>query len=543
VGSLLGALLGGYALLFWLDLHDTYRLSVLALALSAAILTTSVFPRRTAIAVVAFAAALVTVAVQPAWPPERLSAGLFRERSLVSVAGDGPDAFFERYRSGWGEYVLFHRDDPSTSVLVHDRPGRGGGRVRGLWTNGKNDSSIPTDDVTTGLLALLPALLAEKAERAFVIGYGTGFSVGKLAALDSVHEIAVAEISPGVVEAAPLFEGLNGGAVRSPKTRIIRSDAYRALLRSDGRFDVIVSEPSNPWMVGVEQLYSREFLRAARARLAPGGVFAQWIHSYEMNRKTLGIVFRTYRDAFDAVAVWYGRGPDLILLGFENGAHRIDLERVEERWEREGFEPLVRALPVPTFESLLAHELLPLGVLAAADLPYPAHTMARPILSHEAARAFFEGKSAPLPVEPSRETATLGAEASLLRRYRARRGRPPSSVERGTVILEVCRHRLELCAVEIAQWQNEEPRSPELAALVPVVRASGKHAAAVHPELRKTLSIFFGRGSLDELAPRYETLRLFFELYSYAAPFDLDVLDGIRARCASDPRCRAEAGP
>jgi spermidine synthase len=87
-------------------------------------------------------------------------------------------------------------------------------------------------------VSLLPALLAEKAERAFVIGFGTGVTAGEFAALDSAREVVVAEISRGVIEAAPLFDFANQNASRHPKVQMLRGDAYRTLLRSEGSFDV-----------------------------------------------------------------------------------------------------------------------------------------------------------------------------------------------------------------------------------------------------------------------------------------------------------------
>src|SRR5690606_25173202 len=117
--------------------------------------------------------------------------------------------------------------------------------------------------------------------------------------------IVVAEISPAIMEAAPYFDEGNLNASKSDKVRVVVSDAYRALLRSRQPFDVIVSEPSNPWVTGVEMLFSREFLAAARDRLAPGGVLAQWFHTYETDDATLDIVLRTYASVFDRVAVWY----------------------------------------------------------------------------------------------------------------------------------------------------------------------------------------------------------------------------------------------
>ena len=141
---------------------------------------------------------------------------------------------------------------------------------------------------------LIPALLTDDPARTFVIGWGTGVTVGELAALPEAKEVVVAEISPGVLEGAPLFRPLNQGADVNPKVAALRRDAYRALLRSEGQFGIIASEPSNPWVTGVEMLYSREFLEAARARLTPGGVYAQWFHLYEVDAETVEIVAHTY---------------------------------------------------------------------------------------------------------------------------------------------------------------------------------------------------------------------------------------------------------
>ena len=111
------------------------------------------------------------------------------------------------------------------------------------------------------LLALIPALMAEKLERCFVIGFGTGVSAGELAALEGVQGgRCPPRFSRAVIEAAPLFDEGNLGASKNPKVTIRRGDAYRTLMRTEGKYDVIVSEPSNPWVSGVEMLYSIEFL-------------------------------------------------------------------------------------------------------------------------------------------------------------------------------------------------------------------------------------------------------------------------------------------
>jgi predicted membrane-bound spermidine synthase len=543
VGSLAGALLGGYALLFWLDLHHTYRLAVLALALAAALLSARVLPQRRFAAGVALLAVAGLLAAQPAWRPERLMAGLFRSRLPAELFAGGPDAYFAWVRELWSEgYVRFYDDDPAASVAVVDTDDTGQWRGRSIVTNGKTDGNIPGDDLTQGLLALLPALFAERCERAFVIGYGTGMTVGELAALESTREVKVAEISPAVIEAASLFEDRNRHAIANPKTRVVRGDAYRALLRSDTRWDVIVSEPSNPWVTGVEMLYSVEFLRAARTRLAPGGVYAQWFHTYETDDATVALVLRTFRRAFDRVAVWYGEGTDLILLGFESGDHALDLARLERRAQRPDFARQLADLGVTSFPRLIAHEALPLDVAAGLELPGDLHTLMRPVLSHVAARAFYRHGAGELPPGIERTAAETGARNALVGRLRASRGGVLPAEERLELLRETCRINLTRCATLFSHWLHQEPESPLLADRLARAREDARLAPALEARVLERLAALYGADPTAEMSPAYELAedlrRVFVRYYHHAAPFRAEALHAVWRRCAGrDPRC------
>src|SRR6185503_1829513 len=155
---------------------------------------------------------------------------------------------------------------------------------------------------------------------------------------------------------------------RNPRVEVVHSDAYRALLRSRDRYDLIVSEPSNPWGTGVEMLYSAEFLAAGRAHLAPGGVFAQWIHTYETDAETIALVLRTYASVFDRVAVWFGGGTDLLLLGFDSEPPGYTLEAVRGRARQPQFVQALARSGIDSLEELLVHELFPIGVVNALGL-------------------------------------------------------------------------------------------------------------------------------------------------------------------------------
>lgn len=535
VGSLLGALLGGYALLFWLDLHHVFRIAAGAVALAAGLVTARAYALdRRLVALALVAPVLGALALLPAWEPALLSSGLFRHRQATAFTSGGPEAYLRAQTAR----VVFYDDDPAASVAVTEH--RSGERlVRSIVNNGKSDGSTDRDYTTMALAALLPALFADELERAFVIGLGTGVTAGELAALDSTHEVVVAEISPAVVDAAPLFDFANGGASHDPEVRILRSDAYRALLRSEGTYDAIVSEPSNPWMTGVEMLYSREFLEAARARLRPGGVYVQWFHQYETDDASVAIVLRTYDRVFDDVAVWFAQFGDLLLLGFrEPGA--ADLERLERRTARPDIAAGLARARVPSLPRLLAHELMPPGVLHASlrGDDGPIHTLYHPILSHHAARAFFAGRTGLLPFTGAGETAALGARNSLLRAYAARFGGRLPDAQRSEVLDETCRYRVAQCGSLLAQWQHDDGDSRAFLAArdsaLEAARSRGGAERLDEAAVARLAGLFDPASAdvpqrsatqLDHLTRDYE------DFYHHAAPFRAEALLGAWSRC------------
>src|SRR5262249_50805088 len=154
-----------------------------------------------------------------------------------------------------------------------------------------------TDMLTQKLLAHLPLLLHPDPRRTAVIGLGSGVTLGA-ALRHGVTQVDVVEISPEVVEAAALFERDNSGALHDPRTRLILADGRPHLQLSDARYDAIISEPSNPWMAGVASLFTKEFFRAARGRLAPGGIICQWAHTYDLSAADLRSIAATFSSVF-----------------------------------------------------------------------------------------------------------------------------------------------------------------------------------------------------------------------------------------------------
>ena len=135
--------------------------------------------------------------------------------------------------------------------------------------NGKIDGNSRTDAPTQVMGGLIGAALHREPRRALVIGLGTGSTAGWLAAVPSIERVDVVELEPVIRHVAELCAPVNENVLASPKVRVVTGDAREYLLTSREKYDVIFSEPSNPYRAGISSLFTEEFYRAARGRLAP----------------------------------------------------------------------------------------------------------------------------------------------------------------------------------------------------------------------------------------------------------------------------------
>ena len=541
LGSLLGALIGGYILLLWLDLHHVYRIAMAAVAIGATLLTVLVFrvqPR--ALALLILVPVLGAIWLLPEWDQHRLTSGLFRSRQPTEFTFAGPDELFGARKRG---ELIFYDDDPTSTVSVLESPEGN----RSVIVNGKSDGSIKGDYVTMALSGLIPAIMAERHERCFVVGWGLGVTAGELAALDETQSVIVAEISRGVAEAAPLFDYGNQYASQNPKVEIRRGDAYRTLLKTEGTFDVIVSEPSNPWVTGVEMLYSREFLEAARSRLAPGGVYGQWFHLYESDVEVVELVLRTYAEVFPQVSVWFTLGSDLLLLGFDRPDRALDVEAIAARFDRPDFRAGFDRVGIQTLPQLLAHELLPLGTLHATELEGDIHTLRDPVLSYRAARAFFRGQGASMPSLVSPEHQSVSRRNSLLGRLAGNGDRIPEDILEDAA-RETCRFRVLECATLFARWEHDYPDSKRRDSAMIELRREHSNAktALTKQKVVAARMLYDGKvpAKLVESPQQARSLtERYLTFYHHAVPFDRRVVEAAWRRCRGEgcPEGRREA--
>jgi spermidine synthase len=201
-----------------------------------------------------------------------------------------------------------------------------------LRVNGKIDASTGSDMPTQVLSGHLPLLLHPEPRTVLVIGMGSGVTAGAVAH-HPVRRIDLVEIEPAVIEASRFFASVNGDVLKNPRVRVVIADGRNFLLTTSERYDVIISEPSNPWIAGLASLFSSEFFALARSRLKPGGIMLQWLQAYHLPPDDLRMIVRTYRTIFPAVSVWNPSDSDLLLLGSSEPV-TIEPAELARRYER-----------------------------------------------------------------------------------------------------------------------------------------------------------------------------------------------------------------
>jgi spermidine synthase len=216
--------------------------------------------------------------------------------------------------------VVYFKDGNNATISV-----RKGEDYVGLRTNGKVDASNKADMITQLMIGYLPILYHPTPRSTMIIGYGGGVTVGAATAFKEVEEIDCLEIEQAVIGAGPQFKEFNRESYQNPKVHIMYNDARNYMNVTRKQYDVIISEPSNPWIAGVASLFTSEFYERAAQVLKPDGVFAQWIQLYELDPADLRMILREFQEKFPHVSVWVFSG-DLVVIGTRQPQH-LNLDR------------------------------------------------------------------------------------------------------------------------------------------------------------------------------------------------------------------------
>ena len=339
--AIAGSLAAGFVLIPRFGLRPTIVGMVVLAGLGAGTLAVAGGIARSRVLVLAAVsvAAVALAWTAPRWDHALLSSGAYKYASYLRV----PDleavltaGSLEYYKEGAASTVTVRRAAGATMLAI----------------DGKIDASNASDMLTQRLLAHLPLLLHAQPKRVAIVGLGSGVTLGSVLS-HGIDQADVLEISPEVIEASARFAEENRHALDDRRTRVITGDGRTHLLLGRNRYDVIISEPSNPWVAGVASLFTREFFEGARDRLADGGVLCQWAHTYDIRDADLRSIVATFAAVFPRGTLWLVGGGDLLLIGSDRPLDG-ELDQIAARMARPGVAADLADVSVADAASLLS---------------------------------------------------------------------------------------------------------------------------------------------------------------------------------------------
>ncbi|HKW51314.1 MAG TPA: fused MFS/spermidine synthase, partial [Candidatus Eisenbacteria bacterium] len=388
IGSIAGSLLTAFLLIPWIG---TLRSILLAAGLNAAIGTAALLAgegrlvlRRSAAAVLAVSAAAFAAWAAPTWDAERMSLGLIR---LLRSHWYGGESLTHRTidaigRSTTLERLLFYKEGRAAAVTVIESGGR-----RALLINGKTDATtgVGEDMAQQVLVGQLPlVMLSADGKDVCVVGYGSGVTTHAVLT-HPIRDALTIELEDAVIEAAPQFRADAGDPLADPRSRLLIEDAGTYLRSTRRAYDVIISEPSNLWIAGMADLFTRDFYRTAASKLRPGGIFCQWVQCYQTSPATLRTIFRTLAVRFPHGQLFFvDKSADLIILASPDREVSLDFDRLAAAWSRPEVAHDFARVGVASLADLLRYYRGRLDRVAAEAGPGPINTDDNGWLEHRA---------------------------------------------------------------------------------------------------------------------------------------------------------------
>jgi spermidine synthase len=313
-GAMVGSLAGGFGLMPILSAPGCWRAvaGLLALLGLGAAAFSSVKHRRWPALLAPLAVFAGVVAMLSARGPTSAW-----RHSAIGVGRVGTDATespqaLRRWMNRARREILWETDGVESSVAIDTSNGFA------FVVNGKIDGNIRGDAPTQVMGGLVGALLHPQPRSAMVIGLGTGSTAGWLGAVPGIERVDVVELEPAILRVARECTPVNRDVLSNPKVHIAIGDAREALLTGSAKYDLVFSEPSNPYRAGIASLFTEEYYRAVRARLRAGGLFLQWVQAYNVDSTAVRTVYATLGAVFPAVETWELARNDLLLVASES---------------------------------------------------------------------------------------------------------------------------------------------------------------------------------------------------------------------------------
>jgi len=397
LGAIIGSFMAGFILIPWLGAQNSIFIAV-TLNLGAAGMLCLYAPsysrpKRLAGALATLVVALSAWSFISSWDPFVLTSGtyLYADRYKETAAKESLDleaAIKE------GRQKLYFKEGLHAVVSVEKT-------VEGdlaLEVNGKTDATAKGDAATQLMVGHLPLLFHQAAKDVLVIGLGSGMTVGAVEQYP-VKAIDVVEIEPAVVEASRYFREYTGDALNDHRVNLIVGDGRNHLALTRQTYDVIISEPSNPWVSGMANLFTREFFQLAKERLRKQGLMCQWVHAYSMSSVDFKTIVRTFHTVFPHTTVWEASlGNDYLLIGSREDMN-IDPHMLTNRLDDEMITADLRKMQITDLASFFGKLLMAEQAIPRYTKGAPLHTDGNGLLAYSAPRALLENTSSLLVEE------------------------------------------------------------------------------------------------------------------------------------------------
>ena len=235
------------------------------------------------------------------------------------------------------EKILFAGEGRTSSVAVIDSPSNGS---RTIHVGGKvMASTVPEDMRLQRMMGHLPALLHPNPKTALVVGFGAGVTAGSLLLHPEIERVVICEIEPLMPEVGgKYFASANYDVVDDPRVEVIYDDARHYIATTEEKFDIITSDPLDPWMDGASVLYTVEHYDLVKAHLRAGGIAAQWVPLYETDEPSMKSMLASFMRVFPLGTVWSTHIPrnggfDLMMAGSPD-AMKVDVDQMAARIEQ-----------------------------------------------------------------------------------------------------------------------------------------------------------------------------------------------------------------
>ena len=350
--------------------------------------------------------------------PYEMASGVYRQGKLLTAEDSR---------------ILYHKDGKTATVsLALTTDG-----VMSIRTNGKVDAGIRMrsvlqadpfpDESTMVLLAMLPLVIHPEAEEAAIIGFGSGLTTHTVLRSPRIREADTVEIERYMLEASQQFRPRVELAYTDPRSRIFIDDAKTFFVKQRKKYDVIISEPSNPWVSGVAGLFSVEFYRQMNDHLAENGLFVQWIQLYEIDTRLVVSILKALTEIFSDYVAYAANDGDLIIIARKTGSiPRLDPSIFKIQWITD----ILKDIKIESIQDLHVRQVGNKAVFSAmlGSFPIRANSDYFPVLDQNASRARYLQANAqdlldyantPLPTlemltgdEPSWDTTAIYPSAS-----------------------------------------------------------------------------------------------------------------------------------